>query len=106
MFIASYRKLICGAVIGCLGTGVLGSRPTAAAGGTRESGIRIAAHQSLVITVPAGVQQVSSDDPQVAEAVLVSSGDSQRCQVLIHGRSPGNTRLILWNGGSGQVMPK
>lgn len=86
------------------GIGSWQEQPAAAQGTLKESGIRVNARQSLVVTVPANVREVTSEDDQIAEAILVNSGDPQRAQVLIHGRTPGSTRLILWTGQTGQPM--
>jgi len=101
----SYLPFVIGIVLSVLTGPGWQPLPAAAQGVARDGGIRVSARQSLVITVPATIHQVTCEDTQIAEAVLVSSGDPQRAQVLIHGRSPGNTQLILWTGDTGQPMP-
>lgn len=98
----SWLGLALGALLAL--TPVAGLAAPTAGRAQQEVGLRVAARQSLVMTLPAGVDQVSCDDTEVAEVVLVATGDQRRAQVLIHGRAAGSTRLILWSGGHGQAL--
>jgi pilus assembly protein CpaC len=54
--------------------------------------MRVMAGKSLLITAADHLRRVSVTDPAIADPVVVAPN-----QVLIHGRSPGEVSLILWD---------
>ncbi|MEW6130946.1 MAG: type II and III secretion system protein family protein [Acidobacteriota bacterium] len=54
--------------------------------------LRVFANKSLVLRSPEPLKRVSVTDPAIASAIIVSPN-----QVLIHGLTPGNVTLILWD---------
>jgi pilus assembly protein CpaC len=54
--------------------------------------LRIVVGKSVLVSTTGRLKRVSVADPNIADAVVVSPA-----QVLINGRSTGNTTLILWN---------
>jgi len=55
--------------------------------------------KSLVVDSPVVIQRVAVADPELAEAVAVTPRE-----VLINGRSPGETSLIIWQQGGNRLM--
>ena len=54
----------------------------------------VGVNKSSILENAAGVKRISVANPEVAEAVAVS-----KTEVLINGKVPGDTSLILWNSG-------
>jgi len=54
--------------------------------------LRVLVDKSLLITTTDRLKRVSVTDPAIADAIVVTP-----TQVLIHGRSPGEVSLILWD---------
>ncbi len=67
---------------------------TAAAGQEPQSSapLRVMVGKSVLITTTDRLRRVSVTDPLVADALVVTP-----TQVLVHGRSPGEVSLILWD---------
>lgn len=55
--------------------------------------------KSIVLDSPVDIQRVSVADDKVAEAVGVSPRE-----VLLNGRAPGETSVIIWQQGGGRLM--
>jgi pilus assembly protein CpaC len=55
-------------------------------------GLHLLVGRSLVISSPARIKRISLADPNIAEAVAVSP-----YQVLVNGKAPGGTSLLLWD---------
>ncbi len=82
-------------VLGCLLT-----EPAADAdenGAARD--LVVSAGKSLVIDSPVDVKRVSIANPDIAEAVGITSKE-----VLINGRAPGQTSLVMWQEGGARVL--
>ena len=56
------------------------------------SDLNVTVNKSLIVEHPAGIRRVSITNPEIAEAVAVSS-----LELLVNGKSPGHTSLILWD---------
>lgn len=56
-----------------------------------EQLLSVASGHSVVVTSPGVLDRVSIADPQVADAVVVSS-----VEVVVNGKTPGSTSLLLW----------
>src|SRR4051812_2937864 len=54
--------------------------------------LRVRVNKSVLINTRDRLKRVSVTDPAVADAVVVSP-----TQVLVHGRSPGEVTLLLWD---------
>jgi pilus assembly protein CpaC len=54
--------------------------------------LRVMVDKSLLVRTADAMKRVSVTDPAVADAIAVTPN-----QILIHGRSPGEVSLILWN---------
>lgn len=59
----------------------------------------VTAGKSLVVDSPVVIQRVAVADPDLAEAVAVTPRE-----VLINGRAPGETSLIIWQQGGNRLM--
>ena len=59
----------------------------------------VTAGKSLVVDSPVVIQRVAVADPELAEAVAVTPRE-----VLINGRAPGETSLIIWQQGGNRLM--
>jgi pilus assembly protein CpaC len=59
----------------------------------------VSAGKSLVIDSPVDVKRVSIANPEVAEAVGITPKE-----VLINGRAPGQTSLIVWQEGGNRML--
>src|SRR5579875_1458076 len=64
----------------------------AAAQHATPSDLSIGVNKSTILENAAGVKRISVANSQVAEAVAVS-----KTEVLINGKAPGDTSLILWD---------
>lgn len=58
--------------------------------------LTVALGTSAVVDHPVPLERVSIADPNVADAVVVAGG-----QVVVNGKSIGNTTLLLWDEGGG-----
>jgi pilus assembly protein CpaC len=67
------------------------------AGAPRE--LVLAPGKSIVLDSPVDIQRVSVADGEVAEAVGISPRE-----VLINGKKPGETSVILWQSGGGRLL--
>ena len=61
---------------------------------TRESEtpLRVMTNKSILINTAERLKRVSITDPAIADAVVVSPN-----QVMIHGQSPGEVTLVVWD---------
>src|SRR3954470_22276720 len=67
----------------------------AVAGGAQAptpSDLYVGLNKSNIVENPNGVKRISIANPEVAEAVAVS-----KTEVLVNGKAPGETSLILWD---------
>ncbi|MCL6546883.1 MAG: pilus assembly protein N-terminal domain-containing protein, partial [Bryobacteraceae bacterium] len=71
--------------------------PTPAQQASRD--LFVTAGKSLVVDSPVVIQRVAVADPELAEAVAVTPRE-----VLINGRAPGETSLIIWQQGGNRLM--
>lgn len=85
---------------------VPGIRPTAyargsVAGDSRESSsdLQVFVSKSLVVESPGGIRRISVANGDVAEAVAVS-----RTELLLNGKTPGDTSLVLWDSHNGRKL--
>ncbi len=69
-----------------------GGSPTAAVQPQAPGDLTVTINKSIILEHPAGIRRVSITNPEIAEAVAVSS-----TELLINGKSPGDTSLILWD---------
>lgn len=56
------------------------------------SELNVTVNKSIILDHAAGIRRVSITNPEIAEAVAVSS-----VELLINGKTPGDTSLILWD---------
>lgn len=61
--------------------------------------LTVAVGNSAVITHPATLNRVSIGNPEIADAVVVSSRE-----VVINGKTTGTTTLLLWDGTGGRTV--
>src|SRR5256885_5162682 len=54
--------------------------------------LRVMVGKSLLINTTDKLKRVSVTDPEIADAIVVTS-----TQVLVHGRSPGEVSLLIWD---------
>ena len=54
--------------------------------------MKISVNKSLVLEHAAGIRRISISNPEIAEAVAVSS-----TEVLLNGKAVGETTLLLWD---------
>lgn len=66
---------------------------------TTPSEVLVGINKSIVLENPAGVRRISVANTDLAEAVAVS-----RTEVLVNGKAPGNTSLILWDAGGHRTL--
>ncbi len=59
----------------------------------------VVAGKSIVVQTPSVIQRVVISDPKIAEALPVTQQE-----LVLHGRSEGETSLILWTAGGGRVL--
>ena len=59
----------------------------------------VTAGKSLVVDSPVVIQRVSVADPELTEAVAVTPRE-----VLVNGRAPGETSLIVWQQGGNRLI--
>src|SRR5712671_2084106 len=79
----------------CLGQQPAASTPPpqqAPAGGEAAAPLRVMVGKSLLINTTDRLKRVSVTDPEVADALVVTP-----TQVLVHGRSPGEVSLLIWD---------
>src|SRR6266498_1533710 len=79
----------------CMGQQPAASTPPpqqATADGEGPAPLRVMVGKSLLINTTDRLKRVSVTDPEVADALVVTS-----TQVLVHGRSPGEVSLLIWD---------
>src|SRR5229473_7975327 len=54
--------------------------------------LRVMVGKSLLINTTDRLKRVSVTDPEIADALVVTA-----TQVLVHGRSPGEVSLLIWD---------
>ena len=71
-----------------------GTEPAATAQAPEEgpAPLRVMVGKSLLINTTDKLKRVSVTDPEIADAIVVTP-----TQVLVHGRSPGEVSLLLWD---------
>lgn len=67
--------------------------------GSAARDLFVTSGKSLVVDSPVVIQRVAVADPELAEAVAVTPRE-----VLINGRAPGETSLIIWQQGGNRLM--
>jgi pilus assembly protein CpaC len=82
-------------VMGC-GLAVTGQHAEGA-GAPRD--LMVSVGKSLVIDSPVDVKRVSVSNPAIAEAVGITPKE-----VMINGRAPGQTSLIMWQDGGNRML--
>jgi len=80
-------------IVGC----VLPVSGQPAAGAPRD--LVVSTGKSLVIDSPVDVKRVSVSNPEIAEAVGITPKE-----VLINGRAPGQTSLVVWQDGGNRML--
>ena len=75
----------------------LGQAPTSPPQATRELAVMVG--KSVMIDSTPAIQRVSVATPDLADAIIVNPHE-----VLINGRAPGATSLILWQEGGGRIF--
>jgi pilus assembly protein CpaC len=75
----------------------ISAQPAEAAGTPRD--LVVSAGKSLVIDSPVDVKRVSVSNSDVAEAVGITPKE-----VMINGRAPGQTSLIMWQDGGNRML--
>lgn len=77
-----------------VGAGAMGApqAPNAFAPSQTPSNLTVTINKSIILEHPAGIRRVSITNPDIAEAVAVSS-----VELLVNGKSAGDTSLILWD---------
>ncbi len=78
---------------------LLGGLPAAAGDDAPPARLAVGVGKSLVVDSPVTLERISLANAEVAEAVAVNPRE-----VLINGKAPGETSLILWQRGGGRVM--
>ncbi len=68
-------------------------------GRTSPRDLFVMAGKSIVVQTPSVIQRVVVSDPKIAEALPVTQQE-----LVLHGRSEGETSLILWTAGGGRVL--
>jgi pilus assembly protein CpaC len=58
----------------------------------QPANLGVSVNKSIILEHAAGIRRVAITNPEIAEAVAVSS-----VELLINGKSPGDTTLILWD---------
>ncbi len=66
--------------------------PAAGGPAMADADITVTVNKSIVLDHPGGIRRVSITNPDIAEAVAVSS-----LELLLNGKSAGDTSLILWD---------
>ena len=61
--------------------------------------LRLTVGKSLVVDSPVNIQRVSVANGDLAEAVAISPRE-----VLVNGKAPGETTLILWQAGGSRLF--
>jgi pilus assembly protein CpaC len=90
-----HSKLCCGLVA----TVALISPSIFAQGTTTTRDLTVTAGKSLIVDSPVQIQRVSVANPSVAEAVAISPRE-----VVINGRSVGETSVIVWQEGGNRLI--
>jgi pilus assembly protein CpaC len=67
-------------------------QPQAPAGNEAPAPLRVMVGKSLQINTTDRLKRVSVTDPEIADALVVTP-----TQVLVHGRSPGEVSLLIWD---------
>jgi pilus assembly protein CpaC len=70
----------------------------AAVTGQPDQTLQLTAGKSTIVTFPQGLNRVSVGDPKVLDAVVLSPRE-----VLLNGKAPGVTSLILSGGGTNRI---
>jgi len=68
-------------------------------GSPRPRDLFVMEGKSIVVQTPSEIQRVVVSDPKIAEALPVTQKE-----LVLHGRSEGETSLILWTTGEGRVL--
>src|SRR5207245_7679913 len=76
----------------CLGQQPATEQTQAPAASESPAPLRVMVGKSLLINTTDRLKRVSVTDPDVADALVVTA-----TQVLVHGRSPGEVSLLLWD---------
>lgn len=74
------------------GGGTPASRTATVIRAGAPSNLTVKVNRSIILEHPAGIRRISITNPDIAEAVAVSSAE-----LLINGKSAGGTSLILWD---------
>jgi pilus assembly protein CpaC len=69
--------------------GGAGQKPDAA---MSNSSISVSVNESTVLDHPVGIRRISIANPDIAEAVAVSTNE-----IVVNGKAPGDTSLIVWD---------
>lgn len=64
-----------------------------------NSSVSVTVNKSVVLENSAGVKRISIANPEIAEAVAAST-----TEVLLNGKTPGDTSLILWDQKGGRTL--
>src|SRR6266571_3298571 len=75
----------------CVGQGTA-APPQAPAASEGPAPLRVMVGKSLLINTTDRLKRVSVTDPEIADALVVTA-----TQVLVHGRSPGEVSLLIWD---------
>ncbi len=76
-----------------------GTGPNATLQPPAPTDLTVTMNKSIILEHPGGIRRVSVTNPEIAEAVAVSS-----TELLINGKSPGDTSLILWDSRGPQQL--
>lgn len=105
LFMRSLHVLSAGCLMLALaGTGFAAEASTVARPAQNDSraaarDLFVVAGKSIVVQTPSVIQRVVVSDPKIAEALPVTQQE-----LVLHGRSEGETSLILWTAGGGRVL--
>jgi pilus assembly protein CpaC len=66
---------------------------------TRNATVTVPVNASTVVDHPAGIRRISMANGEIAEAVAVSA-----TEIVVNGKLPGDTSLILWDQKGARVM--
>ena len=72
-----------------------GSTPASPA----NTAVSVVVNKSIVLENPKGVRRISIANPNIAEGVAAST-----TEVLLNGKAPGDTTLILWDQSGGRTI--
>ncbi len=74
-------------------------QPAQQSAGSAARDLFVTVGKSLVVESPVNIQRVSVGDAAVAEAIAVSPRE-----VLVNGKAPGETSLIIWQQGGNRLL--